>query len=80
MHLVERIAQPCERIGVLGHRSALRYAGYDDFRAAPHGIDQTRFVGLLLDPGAARLAVVLGEELELVGTDPTVTGLLSLYS
>src|SRR5215469_10301808 len=64
VYLVERRAKARQRIGVAGLRAALRRADHDDLRAAPHGVDQLRLVRLLLDPGAAGRAFVLGEELE----------------
>ena len=61
--------KPRQRIGIVRHRSALGNARDDDLLAPLHRIQQTDFVSRLLDPGLRPRPLVLGEEIELVGTD-----------
>src|ERR1700722_15563131 len=66
--LVERLGEPLERIGV-GRRGAPRRLALDGhIRALAHGIDQTRLLGSVLDPGAVTLGVhVVARAAELDG-------------
>src|ERR1051326_5107202 len=62
---VERLREAFERITIDRLDAVTRSPGYDEVGPLAHGLDQARFLGRVLDPGA----VVLGIEGELGGPD-----------
>src|SRR5215472_12692382 len=59
MNLVERVRKAGERIDIVSHRSALRFARHENLGAVFHGLHQALLVTILFHPGGAGIAVVL---------------------